>query len=246
VGFPQIYNGDVLLLLPLLLPLLNASDVISEACVSKFRAFEYAGAISACEHAVRSDPANLEVRVALAVSHACLGDTASAAAVIEHALPRFPNSVELLLNLAEIRLIENTPMAAIGLFEKVAGINPKETRAWGGLVRAHRLSLEMPAGRPVPTPWAQWKLLGDRLMQQQKFPLALHAYRRALALQPAMADVHAAIADLDRRTGHADWADYEHRLEPGPGPSVKAVRDAAAEAYRRLESFGASADLMDL
>jgi predicted Zn-dependent protease len=146
-------------------------------------------------------------------------------------------------------------------------------RLWYGLERSyHALAEQARARLEASAPASPYlaALRGERLLEQRQYGLAVRELRTAAAALPDLPGLHAALAELYRRTGHRDWAAIEDERErsvpahacserrdpPCPQAAadspeglywkVRRLRFLAAEAYARLAALAPSAALHEL
>lgn len=121
---------------------------------------------------------------------------------------------------------------AVPHLEKLASAQPADAslryelgRAYEGL--AFDTFAQMEKAFPESGPW--FALLADSRSKTSQNRAAFFFYRKALAKSPGLRGVHAAIADIYRRTEHPDWAASEEVLEAKLGKPNCAVKTAECE-----------------
>lgn len=101
-------------------------------------------------------------------------------------------------------------------YQRLTQMNPRNSRAWYGLGKCYeslsrRAFADLERTAPASGYWLALAA-GMRLAQQQ-YSGAFFFYRQALEKQPGLRGLHPAVADIYRRTGHADWAAVEEQKE---------------------------------
>ncbi|MFN7920967.1 MAG: tetratricopeptide repeat protein [Bryobacteraceae bacterium] len=124
-------------------------------------------------------------------------------------------------------------------FRKLTEIAPADPKGWNGLGRAYEaISVQafeqLSKSAPESAYW--FTLLAESRNKQSQNRAAFFFYRKAADKAPKLRGVHAALADIYRRTDHADWAAKEDALEAAiPRLDCKAARslecDFAATRY---------------
>ena len=102
-------------------------------------------------------------------------------------------------------------------YRHLTRLAPSSPAAWMGLGLAYS-SLSQAAlnevKRVAPESAYMVALAAEVQLSQGKHASTLHLFREALNRQPNLPGTHRGIAEVYRRTGHADWADEESAKEP--------------------------------
>lgn len=114
-------------------------------------------------------------------------------------------------------------------FEKLTGIAPADPRAWFGLGMCYqamaRDAFERLQKIDPKSPYVL-ALVADTRVQRRQYRSAFFFYREALKGLPDVHGIHAALADIYRKTGHADWAAAEDVREQKIVPADCALHPA--------------------
>jgi tetratricopeptide (TPR) repeat protein len=228
--------------------------------LARFQAGDYQRATAVLDRAVRLDPKLNPAWLVLGLCYRKLGQPAHAIGPLERATRMDPGNPIARLELADAYLSTGQPAKAIEHFTELARMEPGRPKAWQGLVLAHaaasrRAFEELEKLAPESEYW--YALLGRSRLEQGQFRSAYYFFRQALARQRDFPEMHLAIAEVYRRTGHSDWADIEaaHASSTSPLPAAAAAaiyRRAlehsrqSAEALARLEGLPPSAEQYEL
>lgn len=241
--------------------------------VLRFKAGRYEQVIEDCRAALERDPRLATAWLFLGASRLRLGRPKEAVDPLRRALAAQPGDRNARLMLAESLLAVQEYAEAAGHFEQLIPTLADNPRLWYGLERcyqalAHQIKARLEAGAPA-SPYLS-VLRGEELLEQRQYGLALRELRAAAAALPQLPGLHAALAELYRRTGHQDWAAIEEAKErslaappcserkdpPCPQAAadspeglywkIRRLRALAAEAYARLSALPPSAALHEL
>ncbi|HET8548277.1 MAG TPA: tetratricopeptide repeat protein [Bryobacteraceae bacterium] len=172
-------------------------------------------AIREFETALRQQPDIAPAQLMMGASWLRLGEP-------EKAVP--PLRKALAADLAETHPLLAQALAALGQHEAAiehyrrwTATDRGNPKAWHGLGRAcEALAREAFAEleRSAPESGYMLALVAAAQASAGRDRSAFYLYREALKREPRLRGVHAAIAELYRKTGHADWAAREQALEP--------------------------------
>lgn len=189
--------------------------------LARFSAGRYREAIAAFEASVKLDARLARAWMLLGMGYLKLEQPARAVAPLERAVQLAPSDATARLELADALLSLGRYLEAAGHFRRLSELTPGDPRAWYGLGTAY-LELSRAAFRrleAVAPESAYWyALLARSRAEQQQFGSAYYLYRQALAARADFRGIHAAIADIYRRAGHADWAAIEEACEQALPP----------------------------
>jgi predicted Zn-dependent protease len=241
--------------------------------VLRFKAGRYEQVIEDCRTALQRDPRLATAWLFLGASQLRLGRPKEAVEPLRRALAAQPGDRNARLMLAESLLAVGEFAEAAAHFEQLVSTLADNPRLWYGLERAYQaLAHETLAQLEATAPASPYlaALKGQSLLEGRQYGLALRQLRQALATLPELPGLHAALAELYRRTGHADWAAIEEERErslpqhpcsePANKPCPQAAADSpeglywkiqrlrslAAQAYAKLEALPESAALHEL
>lgn len=184
--------------------------------LARFSAGRYREAVAAFEASVKLDAQLARAWLLLGMSYLKLEQPARAVAPLERAVQLAPSDATARLELADALLSLGRYREAASHFRRLSELTPRDPRAWYGLGTAY-LELARAAFRRLEATApesAYWYALFARARaEQQQFGSAYYLYRQAQAARPDFRGIHAAIANIYRRTGHADWAVIEEERE---------------------------------
>ena len=145
-----------------------------------------------------------------------LGQPELAIAPLEKVVTANEKNEEARLELAEAFLESSKPRQAAEHFEMLAKLDPENAKGWHGLGLAYlALSREAFTGLEKLAGDSAWRdaLFARSLVERGRIYSAFRLYHRALAKDPGLRGIHAGIAEVYRRTNHADWAEVEEDRE---------------------------------
>jgi tetratricopeptide (TPR) repeat protein len=205
-------------------------------------------AIAPLEAALKRDPKLFPAWLFLGIARLDLGEAANAVEPLKKALDIQPAYGDAHQALGDALYALDRYAEAADHFRRAAEIQPQSSRAWYGLGKSYEAwsrgaFAELERTAPASGYWLAL-VAGMRLAQQQ-YSGAFYFYRQALARQPDLRGMHAAVADIYRRTGHADWAAAEEQKERRLGPLDCASRplECAFSQRRYREVLAAAARL---
>jgi predicted Zn-dependent protease len=205
---------------------------------------QYRESIRHLEAAVKANPELAQAFLFLGASEQKLGNPARAVPSLQKYVRKYgkdPRGRQLLADaLFEVERFEQ----AAEQFEALSKLEAENPKAWHRLGRAY----EALAGKSferlekIAPESAYWlALVGDTRAVQQQYRSAFFFYRKALEKQPKMRGIHAALGQIYRKTGHAEWATQEEEKEAQLGSpdctSEKVVCDFTAGRF--LEALDA-------
>ena len=223
------------------------------------------------ERVLKSDPSSVPALLSLGAAYLELKEPAKAVVALQKVVtlqPTYPPSRGMLANAL---LSLDRAAEAVPHFRKLTTLTPQDPKAWFGLGRAYetlaRQSFEKIDKTAQGSP--EWlALIADTRMERRQYRSAFYFYKKALEKQPEFASIHASVAELYRRSGHADWAEIEAKKAGQPdcktnkqacdfaagrftdaatGPSlywrVRAYNELAIRAFKQLGAIPASVEL---
>ena len=198
-------------------------------------------AIAPLEAAVKLDPKLPPAWLFLGATRLQLGETLSAINALKTLLRLQPGHQDARLMLADALLSLNRDLEAAEEYRKLADLDPGSSAAWYGLGRScEALSVrafsQLEKAAPGSAYWLA--LLAEARFHEQQFASAFYLYRQAQEKSPSLRGIHAAVAEIYRKTGHADWAAIEEEKErqlPAPDCASDELEcDFQAGKYREL------------
>lgn len=202
---------------------------------------EYRKAIEQFETVLKKQPKLAPAWLLLGLAHLKLNEPARAVEPLQRVLEADPRDKIARLELADAFLALGRPEEAAANFQKLAELDPSHPKAWQGLGLSYvslsrRCFEEVEKTAPESAYW--YALLARSRAEQQQYRSAFYFYRKALAEAPSLRGAHAALAEIYRKTGHADWAaveeDRERQLAPPDCSSGSLECGFLSGRYREL------------
>ena len=197
---------------------------------------------------LKLDPQHVPALLLLGTAYVELGEPAKAVPPLEKVLRAQPGNLDAQEVLGEALLSLGQLEEAAKHFQSLAQRDAGNPRAWYGL----GFSYERLAQRnfeeleKVALASAYWLVLvAESRLKVTQYYSAFFFYRQALAKKPSMRGVHAGLAEVYRKTSHADWAAIEEEKERGmPPPDCRAqTLECAFQEGRYLELVALSEGL---
>lgn len=173
-------------------------------------------AVSEFQAVLKLEPNHLPARLFLGAAYLRLKEPARALEPLKTFVRAQPNDKEARLLLGEALSSLDRFEEAAKQFEKLTELDPANPKSWNGL----GLSYESLASRnfeelekiALGSPY--WLVLvAEARAKADQYTRAFVFYRQALAKVPTMRGIHAAVADIYRKTGHPEWAAVEQDKE---------------------------------
>ncbi len=192
-------------------------------------------AIPQFEAVLKVQPAALPALMLLGASYLRTASPAKAVPLLEKAMAQAPDDLQGRAMLVDALLMLDRYQAALPHLRKLAAAEPANPRSWFGLGRAYEAvaqrafdSLEKTA--PGSAPWLM--LAAEARLNLGRNTAAFSLYRAALEKQPKFRGAHAGLAEVYRKTDHADWAAVEDMLEAKVPPPACAAPSSECHAAR--------------
>ena len=179
------------------------------------------------EAVLKTQPTSLPALQSLAGAHMALGHPAQAIAPLQKILAVEPKNTDargmLAGALAEAKRLDEAAVE----YRKLSDQLPDDPRVWFGLGTTYESiagsAFEKLQKIDAESPYAAL-LVADTRIQRRQYRSAFFFYQEAAKKLPSLHGVHAAIAEVYKRTGHADWAGTEEAKE-------RAIPDADCKAH---------------
>jgi predicted Zn-dependent protease len=229
------------------------ADLLLNLSIAEFSAGLYRPAANHAQAALNLKPDLSAANLFLGASYLKLGEPAAALKPLRIATEAAPADLNARLLLAECLLGSKELDEALAGYRALAEAAPGNARVWFGLGQTYDALAEASANelQTAAPDSSYWLVLqGDFLARQRRFGSAFATYREALVHGRLIPGIHAGLANVYRKTGHAQWADEEDAAEgklhssdaakQGPSTlyvSYRSNRDLAAQAYGRLSQF---------
>jgi tetratricopeptide (TPR) repeat protein len=224
----------------------NDAGILVNLSIAEFKTRRFRDAAGHAEAALKLQPDSLAANLFLGASYTQLGEHARAVPLLEKVIAAQPNDRNARVMLADALLALDRFDESAQQFRRASELAPDNPGVWYGLGRA----LEALAGHSfqqleIAGPdSAYWHALAaETYFRKRRYGSAFDSYHRALATPSTLRGIHAALAAIYRRTGHADWASIEEQREreipPPECGTAKLACEFAAGHYREItESHG--------
>jgi tetratricopeptide (TPR) repeat protein len=213
-----------------------------------FQARKYKLAMGELQTALRLEPGLAPASMMLGICHAKLGEPLLAIPLLERANQAGMENPVVLLELGDAYLATGRYAAAVEQFSRLASLQPKNPVAWRGLGLSLTEQSQLLFAKLAPGSAEALTLLGRARLAAEEPKAAYSLLRQALARNPQFGPAHGSMAELYRKTEHADWAAAEQALA-GPGSGVfaeiVALSEQALRAFGRLAELGPSSALYE-
>lgn len=194
-------------------------------------------AIPELEKITRTEPKLAPAWFLLGLAHQRLKQPGKAIHPLQQAVRLDPGNLPALLELADAELSAGRAHDAIRDFASLSRRGPEMTKAWQGLGMSYvALSEEFfkQMEREYPRSSGWYALAARSSEGSGRDAEALRLYQRAIQAGPVLRGLHAARAEIYKRTGHADWAAEEEKRESQIA-SLKCTTPSPACAYEKRD-----------
>jgi tetratricopeptide (TPR) repeat protein len=174
------------------------------------------------EAVLKSQPHLLPALVSLAAARLSLDQPELAVTPLRTALGVDPKNVDARGMLADALNSAGHFEQAADEYRKLTEAAPDDARAWYGLGVSYQSMARNAFDRLQKIdPQSAWvlALVADTRVQRRQYRSAFLFYREALKRLPDLHGLHAALAEVYRKTGHADWAATEDSKEQQLAPA---------------------------
>ena len=196
----------------------------------------HAEAVEPLAKAVAKNAGAFPAQLFLGSSYFNLGRFDAAAKALEAAAKLNPQHAPARRMLGAAYAALERPGGALPHLEKLTALEPDSPGAWAALGKAYAaLARQAFAALEAAAPESAYmlQLVGDIRFSAEQYPSAFYLYRQALEREPGRRGLHAAIAEIYRRTGRDAWADVEQAKE-----AALAAIDCATERFACLFAQG--------
>jgi predicted Zn-dependent protease len=194
---------------------------------------EDAEAIAPLEAAFKLDPDSVPAALFLGTTRLGLGRTAAAVVPLQKAVRLQPENREARSLLADALVTLDRHAEAEPHLRRLSRAYPKDPVVWFALGKAYEALAGQAFGRLLerdPESPLTLALVAEARLDAGQTTAAFQLYRRALERAPAQRGLHAGVAEVYRRTGHADWAAVEEEKEKRL-PRADCARDTLECAF---------------
>jgi tetratricopeptide (TPR) repeat protein len=183
-------------------------------------------AIPYFESVLKQQPNALPALMLLGASYLRTGKPAKAVPVLETAMTIAPDDVQGRAMLADGLLMLERYSAAIPHLRKLAAADPANPRPWYGLGRSYEAvsqqAFDALEKLGPDSPW--WLMLAaEARVKLGRLTAAFTLYRAVLDKQPNFRGAHSGLAEVYRKTSHAEWAAAEEEMERKLPPAACAA-----------------------
>ncbi len=192
----------------------------------------HAEAVEPLSRAVAKNASAFPAQLFLGSSYFSLGQFDDAAKALEAAAKLDPKHAPARRMLGAAYAALEQPGRALPHLEKLTALEPDSPGAWAALGKAYAALARQAFAKleeAAPESAYMLRLVGDIRFSAEQYPSAFYLYRQALERKPGWRGLHAAIAEIYRRTGQDAWADAEQAKE-----AALAAIDCKAERFECL------------
>jgi predicted Zn-dependent protease len=203
----------------------NPGLVLNLALAQHMAGREYE-AIPNFEIVLKAQPNSLPALLSLGAARLALSEPAEAIAPLQKALAAEPDNTDARGMLATALAESKRSFDAAAQYRVLTDKTPDDPRAWYGLGMSYQaLSTEAFEKMQKADPTSAWvaALVADSRVQRRQYRSAFFFYSEALKKLPKLHGVHAAMAEIYRKTGHPEWASEEDTKERSLAPADCAV-----------------------
>ena len=183
-------------------------------------------AIPDLEAVLKAQPNLLPALIALGAARLATNQPQLAVAPLQRAVRIEPKDSNARGMLADALMALNRFDQAAEQYRKLADLSPDDPRVWYGLGMTWQSIATTAFDRlqkTNPTSAYVLALVADTRVKRRQYSSAFFFYNEALKQLPNLHGIHAALAEVYRKTGHPDWAAAEDAKERGlPAPDCKA------------------------
>ncbi|HEY7304897.1 MAG TPA: tetratricopeptide repeat protein [Bryobacteraceae bacterium] len=176
-------------------------------------------ALAPLQNAVHLDASIAPAWLFLGASYLDAGDAERALQPLEKFVRLQPEDPGGHQTLGDALLATNNFPKAVGEYKRLSEFEASNPHAWYGLNKSYTALADM-AFKAVEkrAPESAWwfALVADERVRRQQLHSAFFFYKKAEAADPNLPGLHASIADVYLKTGHADWAETERQRNASP------------------------------
>jgi len=189
-------------------------------------------AIKEFEAALRLNPHYPNALLFLAMAHLNLNQPQKAVEPLQEVLAGQPQNELARWKLGEVYYALENYTEAARHYRELGQLNPQNPKAWYGLGRCY-MSLSVSASGKTrqldPYSGYSLALFAESYAEEHQYGAAFQLYRQAMERLPTLPGLHAAVADIYKKTGHPDWAAVEEEMDRRIGPSECSTQQPACD-----------------
>lgn len=189
-------------------------------------------AIREYQSALKTDANFFPAMLLLGTAYVDIGQPGRAVEPLERSLKVQPESRDAQETLAEALLALGRLAEAERHFREASRLDPTSSKAWFGLGLCYEglAQKSFDSLASIAAGSAYWlDLVAESRLETKQDYSAFYFYHQALAKMPGLHGVHAALGQVYRDTGHADWALVEEQKEKQLPPPDCAVQKLECE-----------------
>ena len=177
------------------------------------------------EAVLKAQPSFVPALVSLGAARLALNQPEKAVSPLQRAIARDSANIDARGMLADALSAAGHFDQAAEQYRKLTELSPSDPRAWYGLGNAYQSMARDAFDRmqkvDAKSPYVL-ALVADTRVQRRQYRSAFFFYREALNRLPDVHGIHAAMAEVYRKTGHPEWASIEEQKEQKlPAPDCK-------------------------
>jgi tetratricopeptide (TPR) repeat protein len=228
-------------------------DVKRNLGLALHSAGKYRDALTCFEAILQKDPEDRAALLFAGLELSSLHEPAKALVNLNRFIQQDPNTPAALLARGRINLSLGNFNSAIQDFSKTTELDPANTKAREGLGKAYLLAAQaafenIEAQSKFSAEW--YGLLARSYLSAQEYSTAYRFFREAESKDPTLPGIHSGLAEVYRRTSHAEWASIESSREEQSSPDAptelrrhyKAALDFQQRAAEALASLAREPD----
>ena len=182
-------------------------------------------AIPNFEAVLKIEPKLLPALLSLGAARMALNEPQLALVPLRKAVAAYPDNRDARGMLADALVGTGHFSQAAAEYRKLTDASPDDPRAWFALGKSYEsiadAAFDQLQKLNAKSPYVA-ALVADTRVQTRQYRSAFFFYNEALKQLPNLHGIHAAMANLYRKTGHADWAAAEDAKESRlPAPDCK-------------------------
>jgi Putative Zn-dependent protease, contains TPR repeats len=189
-------------------------------------------AIPHFEAVLKTQPTLAPALISLGAARLALNQPEQAIAPLQKAVAADSGNNDARGMLASALLAAGRADQAAEQYRKLTEISADDPRAWYGLGKSYESIAATVFDRlrqAAPQSSFAAALVADARVQRRQYRGAFLLYREALQQSPNLHGLHAAIAEIYRKTGHPDWAEVEDAKERALPPADCAAHPAECQ-----------------
>jgi len=198
------------------------TGLLLDLAMAQHMAGHEAESIPNFEAVLKVQPSAVPALISLGAARVALGQPQQAIAPLEKAVAADPANRDARGMLAGACMETGRFEQAAEHYRKLTSTTPDDARLWYGLGMSYQSiatsALDRLQQSDSQSPYLAALVAGTRV-QRRQYRSAFFFYRETLKQLPNLHGIHAALADVYRKTGHVDWAEEEEAKERALPPA---------------------------